>query len=71
MLKPDGTLVIATEVQPEKFLKKTIHFLARLPLTIITYIVAQVGTKPVGLISSEIAESGFRSIGEQRSVLDS
>lgn len=71
VLKPDGTLVIATEVQPEKFLKKIIHFLARLPLTIITYVVAQVGTKPVGLISSQIAESGFRIIGDQRSFLDS
>jgi ubiquinone/menaquinone biosynthesis C-methylase UbiE/NAD-dependent dihydropyrimidine dehydrogenase PreA subunit len=71
VLKPDGTLVIAAEVQPEKFLKKIMHFLARLPLTIITYVVAQVGTKPVGLILSEIAESGFRTIGDQRSFLDS
>jgi ubiquinone/menaquinone biosynthesis C-methylase UbiE/NAD-dependent dihydropyrimidine dehydrogenase PreA subunit len=71
VLKPDGTLVIATEVQAEKLLKKIIHFLARLPLTIITYVVAQAGTKPVGLISSEIAESGFHIIGDQRSFLDS
>jgi len=71
VLKPDGTLVIATEVRPERLLKKIIHFLARLPLSIITYVVAQAGTKPVGLISSEIAESGFHIIGDQRSFLDS
>ena len=71
VLKPDGTLVVATEVQPEKLLKKIIHFLVRLPLTLITYVVAQAGTKPVGLISSEVAESGFHIIGDQRSFLDS
>ena len=36
LLKPDGTLVIAVEVQPRKPLKKIIHFLVRFPLAVLT-----------------------------------
>lgn len=71
LLKPEGTLVIAVEVPPGKPLKKIIHALVRLPLTVLTYIIAQTGTKPFTGISEEIAESGFRIIGEDRSFLDS
>ena len=71
VLKSEGTLVIATEVQPEKWLKRIIHVFARLPLAIITYLVAQAGTKAVGSILSEIAASGFYIMADQRSFLDS
>ena len=71
LLKPEGTFVIATEVQPRKPLKKIIHFLVRFPLTVLTYIVAQTGTKPVSLISKEITESGLSIISNDRSFLDS
>ncbi len=71
LLKPEGTLVIAAEVQPGKPLKKIIHFLARLPLAVLTYVVAQTGTKPVSSISNEITESGLNIIRDDRSFLDS
>ncbi|NOZ60761.1 MAG: methyltransferase domain-containing protein [Calditrichaeota bacterium] len=71
LLKPDGTLVIAVEVQPRKPLEKIIHFLARLPLAVLTYIIAQTGTKPFTRIGEEIKESGFKIISEDRSFLDS
>jgi len=71
LLKPDGTLVIAAEVPPRKPLKKIIHFLVRFPLTILTYIIAQTGTKPYTRISEEITESGLNITSENRSFLDS
>ncbi|MFZ0450961.1 MAG: corrinoid protein-associated methyltransferase CpaM, partial [Desulfatiglandaceae bacterium] len=71
LLKPEGTFVIAAEVRPGKPLKKIIHFLVRFPLTVLTYIVAQTGTKPVSLISKEITESGLNIISDDRSFLDS
>jgi len=71
LLKPNGTLVIAVEVQPQKPIKKLIHFLVRAPLTILTYIIAQTGTKPFTRISEEITASGFEIIDESRSFLDS
>ncbi len=71
ILKPNGILVIAVEVQPEKLLKKIIHFLVRSPLAILTYIFAQTGTKAITGISEEISASGFNITGEDRSFLDS
>lgn len=71
ILKPDGTFVIAVEVPPRRPLKKIIHFLVRLPLAVLTYVVAQTGTKPFSRISEEIAESGLDITSEDRSFLDS
>jgi ubiquinone/menaquinone biosynthesis C-methylase UbiE/NAD-dependent dihydropyrimidine dehydrogenase PreA subunit len=71
LLKPDGTFVIAVEVPPGKLIKKIIHYLVRFPLTILTYIIAQTGTKPFARISEEIAESGLNITSEDRSFLDS
>ena len=71
LLKPDGTFVIAVEVPPGKPLKKIIHYFVRFPLIVLTYIIAQTGTKPVARISEEIAESGLYITSEDRSFLDS
>jgi ubiquinone/menaquinone biosynthesis C-methylase UbiE/NAD-dependent dihydropyrimidine dehydrogenase PreA subunit len=71
LLKSDGKLIIAVEVQPRKPLKKIIHFLVRFPLAVLTYIIAQTGTKPFGRISEEITESGLNITSEERSFLDS
>ena len=59
------------EVQPRTALKKIIHFLVRLPLTVLTYIIAQTGTKPITRIAEEISESGLKIVSEDRSFLDS
>jgi len=71
ILKPNGTLVIAVEVQPKKLIKKLIHFLVLFPLAVLTYIIAQTGTKPYNRISEEITESGLNITSEDRSFLDS
>ncbi len=71
ILKPEGTFVIAAEVQPGKPLKKIIHFLVRFSLSALTYVAAQTGTTPVSSISKEITESGLNIISDDRSFLDS
>jgi len=71
LLKPDGIFVIAVEVQPKKPLKRAIHFLVRFPLTVLTYIIAQTGTKPLNRITDEIAQAGLNITSENRSFLDS
>ncbi len=71
LLKPTGKLVIAGEAQPENGFKRAAHFFVRLPLAILTYVIAQTGTKPLTNISEEVTQSGFRLIKEERSFLDS
>ncbi len=71
LLKPDGKLVISGEVQPKNLFKRLAHFFVRLPLAILTYIIAQTGTKPLTRLSEEVTRSGFLLIKEERSFLDS
>ncbi len=71
LLKPNGKLIIAVEVQPKNLFKRIAHFLVRLPLTVLTYIISQTGTKPFTNISEEVTKSGFSIIKEELSFLDS
>ena len=71
LLKPDGTFVIAVEIQPKNPLKRIIHSLARFPLTVLTYIIAQTGTKPCNRIIEQITRAGLHIVSENRSFLDS
>jgi len=71
LLKPEGIFIIAAEVQPVKVLKRIIHFGVRLPLAVVTYLIAQTGTKPLNRITHEITRSGLNIINEKRSFLDS
>jgi len=71
LLKPEGKLIIAAEVQPEKLFRKTVYSLVRFPLAVLTYFIAQTGTKPLNSIHDEIRLSGFKIFNEERSFLDS
>ncbi|HKI87946.1 MAG TPA: HgcAB-like fusion protein [Draconibacterium sp.] len=71
LLKPGGKLVIAAEVSPHNLFKRMAHFIVRLPLALITYIIAQTGTKPVSSLKEEVSKSGFSISSEKRSFLDS
>jgi len=71
LLKPNGKLVIAVEVTPKNLVKRIAHLFIRLPLSILTYIIAQTGTKPYTNISEEVTKSGFSILKEERSFLDS
>jgi ubiquinone/menaquinone biosynthesis C-methylase UbiE/NAD-dependent dihydropyrimidine dehydrogenase PreA subunit len=71
ILRPSGTLVIADEVRPRTHLERVFYFLARLPLAIVTYLWAQIGTKAVPDIAAEISQAGFEVGKERRSLFDS
>jgi len=71
ILKKSGTLVLAGEVKPKNIVKRLIHFLVRLPLAMVTYMIAQAGTRAVPDMSEEVARAGFEVLGEQRSFLGS
>jgi len=71
ILKPSGTLVLADEVKPKKWLHRVLYFLARLPLAFVTYVIAQTGTKAVSNINEEARRTGFKIIQEKNSLLGS
>ena len=71
LLKPNGTMIIAVEVSPRNPLKKIVYRFVRFPLSVLTYIIAQTGTKPFARIAEEITENGFEITKEERSFLDS
>lgn len=71
VLKESGIFVLADEVEPRGLLKKVLYFVIRLPLALITYIIAQGGTETLPDIIKELSGAGFEIIDEKRSFLDS
>ena len=59
VLKPNGKLIIEDEVKPRSFWKRVVHSIIRLPLSIITYAIAQSLTKPLVDIERKMIEAGF------------
>ena len=50
---------------PENIFKRFLYHLIRLPLAIITYLIAQTGTKSVPSFNNELINAGFEIISEQ------
>ena len=71
ILKPDGKLLVVSEVRPKHLLKRAIYYVLRLPLALITYLICQTGTKPVRNIADEMRRAGFEIIKERYSFLES
>jgi ubiquinone/menaquinone biosynthesis C-methylase UbiE/NAD-dependent dihydropyrimidine dehydrogenase PreA subunit len=71
VLKPSGTFVLADEVRPQNFVNRFFHFMARLPLAVITYIIAQTGTKALVDISEDVSRAGLEISSENYSFLGS
>ena len=59
VLKPGGLLLLADEIQPDNFLKKLLHFLLKIPLTIITYLITQTTTSSLKNIDNMLNYAGF------------
>jgi len=71
ILKPDGNLLVVSEVKPKHLLKRAIYYALRFPLALITYLISQTGTKPVRDIADEMRQAGFKIIKERYSFLES
>lgn len=59
ILKPDGRLLVADEVLPENLLKRILIQIVRIPLLIITYVIAQTTTNPIKGLEEMVEKSGF------------
>jgi SAM-dependent methyltransferase len=71
ILKPDGKLLVVSEVRPKQFLKRAIYYALRFPLALVTYLISQTGTKPVRNLADEIRQAGFEITEERYSFLES
>ena len=59
ILKPGGLLLVADEVRPQSTSKRILNCLIRFPLVIITYLIAQTGTKAVKNLPERVEEAGL------------
>jgi len=71
ILKPDGKLLIVSEVRPQQFLKRALYYALRFPLALITYLVSQTGTKPLPDLAAEMHQAGFEITEKRYSFLES
>jgi len=59
ILKPGGLLLVADEVKPRSISKKLLHWLTRLPLATITYIITQTTTRAVDNLPEKVKGAGL------------
>jgi cyclopropane fatty-acyl-phospholipid synthase-like methyltransferase len=62
ILKPEGLLLLADEVNPNSIFPKIIHWLIRSPLVIITYIVTQTTTHAIKNLPEKVEKAGFKIV---------
>ncbi|WP_455277863.1 corrinoid protein-associated methyltransferase CpaM [[Eubacterium] cellulosolvens] len=71
ILRPNGLIIIADEVKPRSLWKRIVYSLIRIPLAVITYLIAQISIKALEDIKGSMNDSGFKIIREKRSFIDS
>jgi len=59
VLKPGGLLLLADEVLPRGPIRLLVHWLIRLPLTVITYVLTQTTTRAVRHLPEQVRTAGF------------
>jgi len=59
LLKPGGLLLIADETAPSAWLKNILHWMVRLPLLIITYVLTQTTTGAIRNLPEMLVAAGF------------
>lgn len=59
ILKKGGRIILADETSSANCFKRFIYALIRLPLVIITYIIAQSSTRPVKKLAEKVVNTGF------------
>jgi demethylmenaquinone methyltransferase/2-methoxy-6-polyprenyl-1,4-benzoquinol methylase len=71
ILRPGGIIIIADEVVPRTRCRRTLQSIIRLPLFVITYIIATGITRPLADLVGEMARAGITIEKEVRSHEDS
>ncbi|MBN1582080.1 MAG: class I SAM-dependent methyltransferase [Anaerolineae bacterium] len=59
VLKPGGLLLLADEVMPRSLFRWLLHWLIRLPLIIITYMLTQTTTRAIRDLPEQVRAAGF------------
>lgn len=71
LLKPGGLLLAADEVVPRNLIKRLLHFLLRLPLVVITYIITQQTTHAVRNLTGQVTAAGLELISQRSNPMES
>ena len=71
ILKPDGILLVADEITPDRMAVRWMHNLLRLPLVVITYLITQQTTHAIARLPEKLADEGFLMESSRRSMLGS
>ena len=71
VLKPGGLLLVADEVRPNNALARMLHWLVRLPLVAITFLITQQTTGPIRNLTARLAGAGFEMVSVKSSRLGS
>lgn len=69
VLVADGQLLIADEVLPESLLGRSLTWLLRAPLVLVTFVLTQNSTRRVASLGARIERAGFELAREQRYLL--
>jgi len=60
ILKPGGLILVVDEVTPKHVIKKSLNWLIKIPLLVITYLVTQTTIQPLRNFPEQIKKAGFR-----------
>jgi len=71
ILKPGGLILFAVETIPQGIHKKLLHWLIKVPLIVITYVVTQTTTRAVKHLPEKVEDAGFLIDAIRRSPLES
>jgi demethylmenaquinone methyltransferase/2-methoxy-6-polyprenyl-1,4-benzoquinol methylase len=71
ILKPGGLILFAVETIPHSIHKKLLHWLIKVPLIVITYVVTQATTRAVKHLPEKVEDAGFLIDAIRRSPLES
>jgi len=71
LLKPGGLLLAADEVMPRNPVKRVLHFLIRLPLVVVTYVITQQTTHAVRNLTEQVTAAGLELISQRSNFLGS
>jgi len=71
VLRPGGLLLMVDEIKPQGLLNRMIHFLIRIPLAALTYLVTQQTTHPTANVSGKLSAAGFEIVSARLNRLGS
>jgi ubiquinone/menaquinone biosynthesis C-methylase UbiE len=69
LLRPGGRIILADEVRASTFLRRAVHSIVFVPLSLVTYMLTQASTRPVRNLKAMLGETGFSIVMEERNRL--